>query len=374
MRLSVELVEKPHHTNIKKQKDIKLERKLNLNIEIIRFIAIILVISEHVLSELAMNYDGTIKWLPGVLIWSFIKINVPLFLIISASLSFKDGLTAKEVFIKKTKRVAVPIIFWSIFYTLFYSENRTLGAIIINIINGSAMYHLYFMYMFIGFFFFFPLINNLYFRSKNSFFFYFFTLVASCSLIPTINKVFSLNLSLFNITGLSSFGLLVFYAFVPKISECVKNKLAKHISNKSIFVYSLSLYFISCVITFLFAVYVKKTNGDIYSVINGGSFFVFLSSILFYQAIMCVDASKINDKLIAAIVFTGRHAFGIYLIHPAILYFILKYVYYPKLSATSHDSSVVSVTYFLLSLSTVFLSSLLASFLIEKIKYLKKTI
>lgn len=352
-----------------------MERKLNINIEIIRFIAIVLVIAEHVLSELAMNYDGTIKWVPGVLIWTLIKINVPLFLIISAYLSFKEGLSAKEIFIKKTKRVAIPIIFWSIFYNLFYTSDHTIHAMTMNILNGNAMYHLYFMYMFIGFFFFFPLVNNLYFSSRKSFLFYFLILVVSCSLIPTLNKAFGLNLTFFTITGLSSFGLLVFYAFVPKVSECVKNILLKRISNKTIFSCSITLYFISCLITFFCALYVKtKTNGDIYTIINGGSFFIFLSSILFYQAIMSVDASKLNEKLKCVILFSGKHAFGIYLIHPAILYFILKYFYYPKLSATSQNSSIVSITYLLSTVLVVLLLSLLFTTLISKFRYTRKII
>ncbi|MER2656754.1 acyltransferase [Escherichia coli] len=346
--------------------------KRNINIELVRCVAIIFVVMEHVLSELIMYPTGEPKWYFGIFIWTMIKVNVPLFLIVTAFLSFKESLIPHEFFIKKLKRVIIPIIFWGTFYSLtFTSSDARFLSVVLNIINGTGMYHLYFMYWFIGFSFFFPFINYLFFKSEKSFYFYFFVLIVACSLLPVINVAFNTGINAFGAAGIAYFGFLVFYSFVPKLSDKIKSYICKERRCILFFL----LYIASCVFTFLAAVFLhNEKQVQLASVISGGSFFVFISSVMFYCFIMNINLSKIPGTLKKIIVFWGGNSFGVYLVHPFVLSIILNKIHQSKFSYVFIDDGVYRAAYFVATVFVVYAVSLLISVTLSKIKYLNKVV
>ncbi len=162
----------------------------NINLDIAKFVAIIFVISEHVLSEITITLSNDVKWNLGIFIWSFIKINVPVFLIVTAHLSFAGKINVDSFFLKKLKRIAIPLIFWSLFYYVFYSysfEGLTISGAIQSILDGGSMYHLYFMYWFIGISFLYHLLSC-YMKDLKSIYFILFN-TSYCHIISPYNKL-----------------------------------------------------------------------------------------------------------------------------------------------------------------------------------------
>ncbi|MDM3281821.1 acyltransferase [Citrobacter sp. Ce104] len=347
----------------------------NINLDIAKFVAILFVISEHVLSEITITFSNEVNWNLGILIWSFIKINVPVFLIVTAHLSFAGKLNVDTFFLKKLNRIAIPVIFWSLFYYVFYSysfDGLTISGAIHSVLDGSSMYHLYFMYWFIGLSFFIPFVKLLHERSGKAFVLYFSILVIATSLIPTLNTLLGLGIDFFDATGIAKFGFLMFYAFVPGVS-CILFKVNKRkIFTSSLFWFV--VYTINALISALIVLYFYYFNGvKIQAILNGGSIFVLISAFAFYNGIMNL---KIKDSAAFKkfITFNSSASFGVYLVHPALLYFVLVYIYRPIVSHYTNGSNYLSLAYFIVCVLALYITSVAVTYLTSKVKYLRKCI
>lgn len=347
----------------------------NLNLDLAKIVAILFVITEHVLTEVTITFTNDVKWNLGLFIWSFIKINVPVFLIVTAHLSFSSKVNVDTFFIKKIKRIYIPVIFWSLFYYVFYGysfDSLTVSGAIYSVLDGSSMYHLYFMYWFIGFCFFIPFIYILYERSNKGFILYFVLSVFATSLIPTINSLFSLNIKFFEVTGISKFGFLIMYAFVPLVSDIISNKNKNNILSYSYFWGS--AYVISASTSFLLIIYFYYCEGvKIQSILNGGSIFVFISSFSFYNMVIRMKINNVGllSKLLKIL---SPVSFGVYLIHPAILYPILLYIYRPFVSLYTDGDNTLSVSYLISCVISLYVISSIISFIVIKTKYIRKCV
>lgn len=347
----------------------------NINLDIAKFVAIIFVISEHVLSEITITLSNDVKWNLGIFIWSFIKINVPVFLIVTAHLSFAGKINVDSFFLKKLKRIAIPLIFWSLFYYVFYSysfEGLTISGAIQSILDGGSMYHLYFMYWFIGISFFIPLVKLLYERSEKAFILYFSILVIATSLVPTINSLLGLGIDFFDATGISKFGFLIFYAFVPGVSLILFKDNKSKVFTSSFFWFS--VYALIALLSALIVLYFYYFKGvRIQAILNGGSIFVFISAFAFYNFVINLKI-KDNYYFLRFVNFNSSSSFGVYLVHPAILYFIIVYIYRPIVSQYTNGSDALSIAYFIACVFSLYVSSVAITFLTSKVKYLRKCI
>lgn len=345
----------------------------DMSIELARGMAIGFVVVEHTLSALlAPPGPGQMQWSLGLLIWAFVKVNVPVFLILSAALAFKKDLDPADLLIKKVKRVGPPLVFWGILYSIaFKPDNLNPYPILLDVLNGSAMYHLYFMYWFIGFFFFFPFVNYLFYQSTRSFYWYSAIAMIGCSLVPTINAIYGTKIYFFNATGIASFGFIVFYAFVPKLVELASVRFVFFRSSTSCFL----AYVASCLLTYFATVFFFKQDGTVSTAfLNGGSFFILVSSLLFYSFMRNVSVDAFPEKARKAISLVGANAFGIYLVHPFILEPMLTHVYYPKISGMLGQNSLAKVAYLLIAATLISLLSLAVSIALRRTRVLARVV
>lgn len=91
-----------------------------------------------------------------------------MFVMLSGALLLKPGkiVTAKEIFYKRLPRILIPLVFWSIVYVLFdnYLKHKTLAEIDVKqqikvFYQGPVVFHLWYLYMLIGIYLLYPIIN-----------------------------------------------------------------------------------------------------------------------------------------------------------------------------------------------------------------------
>ena len=139
-----------------------LER--NKNIDLLRVIACVMVVVLHVsASYVTKNIKNPNIWFTiGNLIDSFMRVSVPIFVLISGAFNLSNNKNKEyNYFYKKTmKNIILPTIIWGFIYCSYYlllsilqGNNITLKSLLgiyVNILLGRPFYHMWYMYMIIG--------------------------------------------------------------------------------------------------------------------------------------------------------------------------------------------------------------------------------
>jgi surface polysaccharide O-acyltransferase-like enzyme len=140
--------------------------------EILRALAIFAVIILHNSADYGEQY-GTIPmshWWAGTIWDGLVRFCVPMFIMLSGAFLLKKGkdVSVKEVFTKRLPKIVIPLIFWSIIYVLFnayHSEEGIRGMDVKEqfkvFIEGPVpgAYHFWFLYMLVGIYLLYPIIN-----------------------------------------------------------------------------------------------------------------------------------------------------------------------------------------------------------------------
>lgn len=142
------------------------------NLDLLRVIAAIMVITQHVSAIYIFRVDNNLPGFYSVanFYMSLSIYAVPIFVMLSGAFLI-DNTKNKDykVFYKKTyRRIIIPTIVWSILY-FFYNmlktviaykggENINLLKPLIDLLNGKPMNHLWYMYMIIGLYMITPLV------------------------------------------------------------------------------------------------------------------------------------------------------------------------------------------------------------------------
>ena len=117
--------------------------------------------------------DGrwSIDWSIATFFNSAIRFCLPIFIFVAgaALLDPAKQESAKVFFKKRTKRILVPVLFWSIFYTLFkilfladifYGGKVTVKALLTDIVEVRIYYHMWYLYVALGFYFLTPFLRT----------------------------------------------------------------------------------------------------------------------------------------------------------------------------------------------------------------------
>ncbi|ANU13971.1 membrane protein [Planococcus halocryophilus Or1] len=123
----------------------------------LRAISIFVVVGIHVVSKI-INSTTTDDW-----IWHFANIFdaglrwcVPVFFMLSGALLLTRGKeeSVSEFLKKRLSKIVIPLIFWSIIYTLYnifeLEESYTVYEIIVQFLTDDIYYHLWFLYTITG--------------------------------------------------------------------------------------------------------------------------------------------------------------------------------------------------------------------------------
>lgn len=132
------------------------------NLDLLRIVACIMVISIHVSAKYVVEYSkiGGIEFLIGNVWDSFSRASVPIFVMLAGkyALSNEENLNWKKYYKKILKKIYFPTLVWSLFYIFYmylkiYINTRELkgeyGPIKL-LILGKPYYHIWYLYMMIG--------------------------------------------------------------------------------------------------------------------------------------------------------------------------------------------------------------------------------
>lgn len=280
------------------------------NLDILRIIAAIMVIIQHVL---AIYIFRTRDNLPGYattanLFMSLSVFAVPIFVMLSGAFLLDDNKNKHYYkFYKKTiNRIIIPMIIWSLLYFL-YTMLKTLIAFksgqdvsfsepVINLINGRPYYHIWYLYMVTGLYIIVPILIRLKEDIGEVKFFY----VGIVSLLLGIVIYFTCNL--FWILWFTEYlGYFILGYSIRKIYEKIYIKPILPI-----------LITLSCSIL-IFILKEKNILSKYLDVYRNLTPLVIIGSIAIYIAFLNMKRIKLNCNALVA------NCFNIYLIHHGLL-------------------------------------------------------
>ncbi|WP_105197157.1 acyltransferase, partial [Flavobacterium columnare] len=286
----------------------------NLNwITSLRVLATFSVIFLHSASGILYLY-GTISafdWWIGNIYDSIVRFCVPIFLMISGTLILsKDYESTREYLKKRVLRIFYPFLFWSILYIsidLFHKINKgeyltflQIFKFILIKLKTGASFHFWYIYMIIGLYLFFPIIQKWLKKSdddqiKYFLIIWFFSLFTK---LPIIDKLIPpIEISYFS--GYIGYPILGYY--LTKVNFNFKKK-------KVIYLF---LILIGILITILATFFMTQYKGKFYD-----GFYNYLTPNVVITSIglflLFKDFIKINSNIILTL---SNYSYGIYLAH-----------------------------------------------------------
>ena len=138
----------------------------NYTQDFIRGLAIFLVVLLHISAYfMGDNYNqmNAAFW-TGTALDAFARICVPLFVLSSGFFLIKEEEESISTFFKKrTQRLLVPLVFWSLLYSEYsFGWHASAAQIAWGFISGRPYYHFWFLFMLVGLYLAAPFINVLY--------------------------------------------------------------------------------------------------------------------------------------------------------------------------------------------------------------------
>jgi surface polysaccharide O-acyltransferase-like enzyme len=138
-----------------KKIDDKLRR---YNLDLLRIIAISAVVVIHCIAVVVTEKPiDSLSWSIGILVDSFMRWSVPVFVMISGALLINEkAFTKRDDFLKKRlSRIAVAIVAWPIIYMLWHAllsqSYPNIMELLIGYVTGSPIApHLYFLFLIAG--------------------------------------------------------------------------------------------------------------------------------------------------------------------------------------------------------------------------------
>ncbi|MEZ4526983.1 MAG: acyltransferase family protein [Desulfobacterales bacterium] len=329
-----------------------------------RIIAAFAAVFLHTAAALVKgSYIGTEYWWTGNFYDSFVRWCVPVFVMISGALLLDPGKKEdlKTFYRKRASKIAVPVLFWSAFFSLWTmlkgmikQDIPSLFDIIKEVGSGTPYYHMWFLYMIIPLYLVTPFFRKIIVtstRAELTLLVVFIFLMAALN--AAFSKIFPCGSELFTNWFLS----YIQYFFLGHLIRTSNRRFPKTIL--------WGVFLLSVCLT-AFGVYIVAVDINL----NTGLYFRgYLSITVIPMSISIMYLLKswtipvINEK------FTKKLAlltFGIYLIHPIVLE-IIKYSNIGLLNF--HPVASIPVTALI-----VFALSLIASWGIDQVPYLNHVI
>jgi surface polysaccharide O-acyltransferase-like enzyme len=137
--------------------------------DILRVVAIYAVIVLHNATTFAGEFGqiSLSNWMFAAGYYGLCRFCVPMFVLLSGSLLLRPDkdVTVKELFTKRLPKLVIPLIAWSVFYILFdhfFDKDIPTSGFLYTIkafYSGPLVFHFWFLYMMIGVYLAYPVIN-----------------------------------------------------------------------------------------------------------------------------------------------------------------------------------------------------------------------
>lgn len=139
------------------------ERPREVWIDWMRVAACFMVMVVHCTEPFYLGGEGSLILTKSDAFWasfcdSFVRACVPLFIVASSFLQFPLHYSTGEFFRRRSIRILIPFILWSLFYAFYWGEPiENLKNLALNFNYSSG--HLWFVYMLIGFYLLMPILS-----------------------------------------------------------------------------------------------------------------------------------------------------------------------------------------------------------------------
>lgn len=342
-------------------------RKYNYQIRGIAVLAVVLI---HVLSASSNSFFPGKSMLIIYGIDSLLKFAVPLFVISTAyflfykSDSYKNGGQYKHL-LKKVVTYLIPIyIVSSIAYFYFFNYisgvNKGVDDLLKSIIINQASYHLWYIYLTISIYIFFPLIKKLMLAMGS------FGLVLSYALQLSIPALLSVLVVVAGIKHYPDFifsSSFAFFLFYIALGYHLFTSKALIITKKNV-IFQLSI---------LAAIIIFQTFARRYYLATGATFGVttllnvFVSMICLVLVTYFVSKVPVASLLDRFLIFCGRNSFVIYIIHVMFVEYIFHFL-------RMYSVPVTSFMFYVIVLSVSLGGTLAFTWLATKLVYVKRAV
>lgn len=286
-------------------------------VDFTRVVAIFSVVLLHSAAPLLYRYNtiSSFNWWVGNIYDSAVRPCVPLFFMITGYLLLGKQESVKDYLLKRSKRILIPFIVWSIIYVFWrgYLGETITPLTFLRLIFIPAYYHLWFFYAIIWLYLYIPILRVFMQYSKKGFLYYFIILWFIAVLpIPFIEKA---------IPYVSEMYVYITYTGYLVVGYLLGNTQ----TNKKHAIQSLLVSFICLLITITGTYFLTAQSNREYLaygeyfhhysspniILQSVSIFIFLKH--FWENALISSHQKTILKVLSSA------SFGIYLIHPIVL-------------------------------------------------------
>lgn len=333
----------------------------NYSIDTLRTIATLLVILIHVSAGYVITGKNDLTfdtsfWI-GNIIDSFSRICVPLFVLMSGMFLVGRNETFKQSYQKSASRILIPLIFWTIIYTLYSFITSLIAnnpidikSLLASIILGRPYYHMWYLFMIIGLYLITPILNNsISYVERNTLWTVAILLLLFGMLNSSYDKILKNNVS-FIIWFINYLGYFI-------LGYLIKD------SKKSFSFFALSsAYIISSILIAVLSLYTIKNYDSLYFY-GYLTPFVIIGSLSFYKFF---HQLKLERNVLSKM---SHLTLGIYLIHAGVLSALTTGLRVLEINTLNNPIIGIPIKF-----GITFFISIIAAWTISKIKYVRRII
>ena len=328
-----------------------MDKKVHL--ELLRIIAIFLVMFNHTWIR-GFSYFNSCVGTPWYWVYLFfsilVKIDVPLFFMISGALLLGKEESIGTLYRKRVLRAAIALVLFSFVSYLYLiylgdvSEFR-LKEFLIALYTGSISGHYWFMYRYIGFLMLLPILRV----AVKHFTDIHYAYIVGLFLLVQAVKITEYAVSHGTVFYDGSFDLFILQDLItfPIVGYYIENKMPDERANSKTFYIMCIASFISVIISCIMTWYSCTIIGEWYES-TCQTFFNNLilipTATAYLGALLLFRNHQFNEKILSIIVFVGSTSFGVYLLEQIyrnetidIYYDLLPYI-------GSYASSLIWIT------------------------------
>jgi surface polysaccharide O-acyltransferase-like enzyme len=288
----------------------------------LRLIALYAVIVLHTTSLLLMQYGKVpmADWWVADFLNAAVRFAVPVFVMITGALLLHREYEIGDFLKKRIVRVVIPFLFWSLVYVWYswYNEEITFGPDawanikqVLHLLKWGSSYHLWYVYMLIGLYFFIPVIGKFVRNASEKEILYFLIIWFAVMMLgqPYLSR-YSPAVDMHYFAGYVGYLVLGHYL-------AFKDFNLKHLRAWMIVVFVFSIILIA-IGSFLITPHRQWPGTMFYEPVNPAV--LMLSASIFI--IVKLTVPKVSPVITRIRDFAGSYNYGIYLSHALVLYFL----------------------------------------------------
>lgn len=288
----------------------------------LRLIALYAVIILHSTAPLLMQYGKVpaADWWMADFLNAAVRFAVPVFVMITGALLLNREYETGVFLKKRLSRVVIPFLFWSLVYIWYswYIEEFTFSndawaniKLVLHFLKNGSSYHLWYVYMLIGLYFFIPIIGKYVRNATEKEVLYFLIVWFAVMMLtqPYLSR-FNPAVDMHYFAGYAGYLVLGHYL-------AFKDFNIKHLRLWMLFAFILSIAVITAG-TWLVSQNSKWPGTMFYEPLNPAVLILSASIFMFVK----LTIPKVPPVVTKMRDFAGSYNYGIYLAHALVLYFL----------------------------------------------------